>query len=289
MTDKLDIHLVDEHGWTQLCDAAYDGNIENSRKLISMGADIDKPNNNGCTPLFFAAQEGHKHVVEFLCSQGADVNRVTNDGQTSLTKAIHKQHNDVEQVLLAHGASIPTDELVVETVDDVVQFFKRLNIRPEKIPQMEKKIKEDSIDAVELFAIPDGKTMLTLLGVSEMGGDWGVLFYRLVKNHEKIQLDREQTYGAKERAVEALKKMDNKSVRRTLYKLQRDFFLDYIKLVIPRFQTHGKDEDSQTLTTGLVEARIKNTISRIREEASDEESRLGKKVTEVCLEKYKRH
>eukprot|EP00565_Helicotheca_tamesis_P005158 CAMPEP_0185728170 /NCGR_PEP_ID=MMETSP1171-20130828/3616_1 /TAXON_ID=374046 /ORGANISM="Helicotheca tamensis, Strain CCMP826" /LENGTH=70 /DNA_ID=CAMNT_0028396845 /DNA_START=70 /DNA_END=278 /DNA_ORIENTATION=- len=70
MTDKLDINCVDEKGWTQLFKAAYDGNLDTAQILLSMGADIDKPNNNGCTPLYTSAALGHEHMVEFLCSQG---------------------------------------------------------------------------------------------------------------------------------------------------------------------------------------------------------------------------
>eukprot|EP00565_Helicotheca_tamesis_P001393 CAMPEP_0185731226 /NCGR_PEP_ID=MMETSP1171-20130828/12285_1 /TAXON_ID=374046 /ORGANISM="Helicotheca tamensis, Strain CCMP826" /LENGTH=40 /DNA_ID= /DNA_START= /DNA_END= /DNA_ORIENTATION= len=40
MTDKLDI--CNEEGFTQLCIAARDGNLETARKLISMGADPNK-------------------------------------------------------------------------------------------------------------------------------------------------------------------------------------------------------------------------------------------------------
>eukprot|EP00565_Helicotheca_tamesis_P001829 CAMPEP_0185725072 /NCGR_PEP_ID=MMETSP1171-20130828/1398_1 /TAXON_ID=374046 /ORGANISM="Helicotheca tamensis, Strain CCMP826" /LENGTH=72 /DNA_ID=CAMNT_0028393083 /DNA_START=74 /DNA_END=289 /DNA_ORIENTATION=- len=72
MTDQIDIHWADEAGHTQLHYAAYYGNLETTRKLISMGADIDKPNNRGSTPLHVAAREGHEDVVEVLCSQGAD-------------------------------------------------------------------------------------------------------------------------------------------------------------------------------------------------------------------------
>eukprot|EP00565_Helicotheca_tamesis_P000332 CAMPEP_0185740894 /NCGR_PEP_ID=MMETSP1171-20130828/38665_1 /TAXON_ID=374046 /ORGANISM="Helicotheca tamensis, Strain CCMP826" /LENGTH=914 /DNA_ID=CAMNT_0028412825 /DNA_START=214 /DNA_END=2956 /DNA_ORIENTATION=- len=282
-----DLNKPSDSGATPLFIAALKGHVDVVEVLCSQGADLNKPANDGCTPLFLAAQEGHVDVVEVLCSQGANINQANENGDTPLTMAISFQRNDVEQVLRAHGASIPTDELVVETVDDVVQFFKRLNIRPEKIPQMEKKIKEDKIDAKTLFSIPDGQTMLTSLGVSEMSISWANAFYRLVKNHEKIQKDRKQTDGVAERAPKALEKMDNEPVRKCMYKLQRDFFHDYIQLVLPRLQTHGQDEISQKLTKGRVEATFKHTVEKIRKVASDEESRLGCEVIEVCLDKYK--
>ena len=49
--------------------ACANGFDEIVQTIITVGADINKPNKSGNTPLHWAALNGNKAIVELLCSQ----------------------------------------------------------------------------------------------------------------------------------------------------------------------------------------------------------------------------
>mmetsp|Transcript_149 Transcript_149/g.187 ORF Transcript_149/g.187 Transcript_149/m.187 type:complete len:702 (+) Transcript_149:221-2326(+) len=281
------VNKANDDGCTPIYVAAWRGHENIVTLLLSYGANVNETNNHGATPIFAAAQQGHEGVVTSLLSHGADVNKANNNGITPIVQAIYKKNNEVVRLLRAFGASIPTEELDLDTVDDVVNFYKCLNVQPKKLPTMEENIRKKKINASKLFAIPDGKTMLASLGVSDMADGWGLLFYNLMKYHQKIQDDRKQSSGAAERAAKALNKMDNKTVRHTLYDLQCKLFTNYFKLVMPSLQNHSECVNNSKLMADDVKEELHEILEQIQSVAKDEESRLGSEVTELCLDKYK--
>lgn len=88
-----------------LHEAAMTGDIENMKKLIATGADLNvKEPLGGSSPLLTAATFGHTDVVKALIQGGADLNLKNNDGSTALITAAFFCREDIVEALLQSGA-----------------------------------------------------------------------------------------------------------------------------------------------------------------------------------------
>ena len=94
-------HIV---SWTDLHDAAFNGDVERVRKLLEKGENPNAQSRDGWTPLHNAASGDHVDVVALLLERGADPNIQNKDGSTPLHKAASRGHVDVARLLLEHGA-----------------------------------------------------------------------------------------------------------------------------------------------------------------------------------------
>jgi hypothetical protein len=77
-----DTHLT--FVWKPLHDAAKKGDIEEVKRLITKGYDVNAKDINGNTPLHDASYEGNKILVDLLIANGADVNTINNEGISAL-------------------------------------------------------------------------------------------------------------------------------------------------------------------------------------------------------------
>ena len=90
----------------ELINASVKGNIDDIKKLLIAGADINtKDNAIQTTPIALAANRGHLEVVKFLFSQGAQIDAVCNIGTSALMIASAKGHLEVVRFLLNAGAN----------------------------------------------------------------------------------------------------------------------------------------------------------------------------------------
>ena len=64
------VDQIDEHGWTPLMQASWDGDLEKASSLINDGANVNMTNHGGSTPLHLAVQEGHFSIVKLLIESG---------------------------------------------------------------------------------------------------------------------------------------------------------------------------------------------------------------------------
>jgi len=99
-----DVNAKDKDGWTPFSRAANDGHKEVAELLIAKGADMNTKDNWGETPLYQAVENGHKEVVELSIAKGADVNAKCDDGATLLHMAAIKGNKDIIELLIAKGA-----------------------------------------------------------------------------------------------------------------------------------------------------------------------------------------
>jgi ankyrin repeat protein len=88
--------------------AAGENNLQEARRLLSVGADVNYKDNDGETPLSVASYNGHVQVVTELVEHGADIEAKDNVGDTSLHCAWWNGHLAVVNELLSPNDSIGT-------------------------------------------------------------------------------------------------------------------------------------------------------------------------------------
>ena len=94
------------YGYTALIASACMGHVEVVNLLVAKGADINLRDGVGDTALKMASFGGHVEVVEFLLDGGADIRARDAKGYTALICGAGSGHCDVVKILLARGADI---------------------------------------------------------------------------------------------------------------------------------------------------------------------------------------
>lgn len=69
---------------TLLHAACYDGRVDITELLISLGAEVDAREVGGRTPMHHAANNGHVEVIDVLVRHGANLELKDNAGMTAL-------------------------------------------------------------------------------------------------------------------------------------------------------------------------------------------------------------
>jgi uncharacterized protein len=117
MTTVQDSHF-DPQLNDRLCDATWDGDVEQVKVLLRLGADPNYHEDSGYSPLLLAIEQGHVELAEILLANGADVNlRGAQGTWTPLIQAVEtasvvatelnrRPDNRVIEMLLAHGADV---------------------------------------------------------------------------------------------------------------------------------------------------------------------------------------
>jgi hypothetical protein len=88
--------------------AARDGDVDEVRKLISAGNDVNVPEADGTSALLWAAHQGSPELVGLLLKAGADANVANNFGVTPLLEASRYGDAATIKALLEGGADIET-------------------------------------------------------------------------------------------------------------------------------------------------------------------------------------
>ena len=63
-----------------LLQAAKNGNLDNVKKALKGGADVNETAKNGTSALILASEEDHEEVVKYLIDKGADPDLSTTMG-----------------------------------------------------------------------------------------------------------------------------------------------------------------------------------------------------------------
>ena len=93
------VNAKGDDGNTALIFAGYNGHTESVKLLLNRGADVNAKNNTGYTALIWASEKGHKYIVEKLLEEGADVNAKANIGWTALSLAKDRGHTEIVAML----------------------------------------------------------------------------------------------------------------------------------------------------------------------------------------------
>ena len=86
--------------------AARDADVDQVRKLIAAGSDVNAPEADGTSPLLWAAHQGSPELVALLVKAGADPNVANNFGVTPLLEASRYGDAATIAALLEGGADI---------------------------------------------------------------------------------------------------------------------------------------------------------------------------------------
>lgn len=101
-----EVNAKDVSGWTPLHWAASRNNVKIAKALIDSGADLKGRTGQGWTPLHAAIFPGDLAVTELLIGQGADVNAKGDQGETPLHLAALNGLKEKAAFLIANGADI---------------------------------------------------------------------------------------------------------------------------------------------------------------------------------------
>ena len=101
-----DVDMQDKQSHTLLHWAVYMNAKEITQLLLAAGAIVNQQDNNGETPLHFAAGRNSYKTIQLLLDAGADVNQQNKSGNTPLHWAAKKNRYEIVQLLLASGAHI---------------------------------------------------------------------------------------------------------------------------------------------------------------------------------------
>lgn len=88
-----------------LAEAANSNDIEEVKRLLEIGTDINISNNSDdVAPIISASKNGHIDLVKYLIKNGADINRSNLIGESALYVAGISGHKDIVNFLLNNGA-----------------------------------------------------------------------------------------------------------------------------------------------------------------------------------------
>lgn len=149
---------------TVFLSAVSSGDVEEVKKLLAKGADINHQNVDGLTALHQACIDESCDLVEFLVDHGARMDIRDNEGWTALHAAASCGSVEIAQCLLDHGADVaavnnegelPLDLAEEEDMEDILtEEIERLGIDVE-----EARSKEERIMLEDAQSWTNGKTM----------------------------------------------------------------------------------------------------------------------------------
>ena len=107
----------ESEAFTALSHAATMGDVEEVRRLIRRGADINSTNYDHRTVLHMACSEGNLRVAEALLENGAGHSLKSRWGRTALSEAVHAKQGHIVQELLKHNCRLLLDDPAGEMCD----------------------------------------------------------------------------------------------------------------------------------------------------------------------------
>ena len=107
---NLDVSTINdfvENGMTRLAWAAYDGRLEDVKRLVASGADPDLVDGiHKCSPLHWAIVQKHEDVALYLVEKGVHLNGVDEEQRTPLLQAVVGNLQKTAEVLIKSGAEL---------------------------------------------------------------------------------------------------------------------------------------------------------------------------------------
>ena len=116
--------------------------VEEVRKLIMRGADVNAVDHEGWSVLRWAVEYSQVDIVQLLLKQRADVNEQDEMGRTVLMDAVQEGEVEIVKLLLSYGAEVGIETDTGRTVMDII----RDDTHPEiKVSLFEAQRKEEEL------------------------------------------------------------------------------------------------------------------------------------------------
>lgn len=109
-----DVNATDRSGDTPLCHAARKGHLAVSQLLLEIGAAASGAGSQGYTPLHYSATNGYGSLSQLLLENGAEIDAVDEKGRTPLFFAVKYGRSEVAALLLDSGADVGGVHVEVE-------------------------------------------------------------------------------------------------------------------------------------------------------------------------------
>jgi uncharacterized protein len=93
-------------GSTPLHWAAYQGDVDEVKRLLAAGAKVSAANAYGVTPMELAAETGNTAILQLLLAAGADVESANAEGQTALMSVARTGNVEAAKLLIKRGANV---------------------------------------------------------------------------------------------------------------------------------------------------------------------------------------
>lgn len=97
-------------GSTPLHWAVFEGNLDEARRLIKAGADVNAPTDFGIRPLHLAADNSNRAMIELLLKSGAEPHAANPEGETALHLVARSGDVEAARLLLKARASVDARE-----------------------------------------------------------------------------------------------------------------------------------------------------------------------------------
>lgn len=113
LASGVNLETRDDEGQTALLNAVQGPNPEAVKVLMQAGADREARDGESATPLMWAVRSAFEEhydralaVVNLLLDSGADVNAKTDSGATALIYAVTHGHSELAELLIKAGADV---------------------------------------------------------------------------------------------------------------------------------------------------------------------------------------
>jgi ankyrin repeat protein len=97
-------------GSTPLMQAAFDGNVDEARRLLKAGADVKAANLYGINAMLLAAEASNTELIQLLLKSGADEKSANPEGETALHLVARSGNVEAATLLLKAGAAVDARE-----------------------------------------------------------------------------------------------------------------------------------------------------------------------------------
>jgi ankyrin repeat protein len=126
--DGADVNARNKYDNTPLIWATHNSKLEAIKLLIQNGANVNTQNRDGDTPLLWAACNNNLDTIKLLVQNGANVNTQNRDGDTPLLWAAFNNNLDTVKFLVQNGANVNTQNRDGETAYDIASRKGCVNI-----------------------------------------------------------------------------------------------------------------------------------------------------------------
>jgi ankyrin repeat protein len=189
-------------------------NLQEIKRLLESGIDINEDDLDGNTALHYAASLSFTSIVKYLVENGADINRKNCHGDTPLLHACKADSLELVKYLVEHGAEINSKNWIENTVLHHACRFGSLGIVKYLFEHgadvnaknwngdtsLHEAVNFGALEKVE-YLIEHGYDMESKNNQNETGLHRAVrlgslaMAKCLVKNEAKIAIDRHQNFG----------------------------------------------------------------------------------------------